>query len=163
VPHTDEWAPIIFVRDPTCLPTGFNLLDQLDIPKAFECGLTVQGHVTYKNGPPPVDLAPWQVVMRDAGSVPIWFVPWPALQAAIADDDLTITELSAIQGKLMGVATQFELTQQPGPMRPQGLGNGKIELTARGSLSNGTSFAVELREMGVDQVSTLRHIRIEFR
>ena len=163
VPHSDEWAPIIFVRDPECVPADFDLLDQLDVPASFGCGLNVQGHVTYKNGPPPVDLAPWQVVMNDAGPVPIWFVPWTGLQAAIADGELTIGELSGIAGLRVGTATQFQLTQQPGPMRPQGIGNGKIELTARGSLSNGTSFSIEIREMGVDQVSTLRNVRIEFR
>jgi hypothetical protein len=48
-------------------------------------------------------------------------------------------------------------------MRPQGLGNGKIELVSRGWLEDGRSFAMELREMGVDRVSTLRHIAITFR
>jgi hypothetical protein len=163
LPHTDEWAPIIFVRDPACVPLGFNLLDQLAVPQAFGCESTVEGHVTYKNGPPPIDPAPWQVVMRERGSVPIWFVPWPDLEAAIADDALTLAEVQAIPGVRRGAATMFELTQQPGPARPQGAGNGKIELVARGTLDGGTSFSIELREMGVDRVSVLRHIAIDFR
>lgn len=163
LPHTNAWAPIIFVRDPSCTPLYFNLLDQLAVPEAFGCPSTVEGHVTYKNGPPPVDLAPWQVVMHGAGAVPILFVPWPALESAVADDVLTLTEVRAIPGVLAGVASKFELTQQPGPIRPQGLGNGKIELVSRGLLEDGRSFAIELREMGVDRVSTLRHIAITFR
>jgi hypothetical protein len=163
VPHTDEWAPVIFVRDPACVPGNFNLLDQLAVPQAFGCQSTVSGHVTYKNGPPPIDLAPWQVLMRGAGAVPIWFVPWPPLQAALLDDALTLSELQAMPSLRKGTASMFEMTQQPGPMRPQGAGNGKIELVARGLLADGTSFAVELREMGVDQVSVLRHIDIRFR
>jgi hypothetical protein len=163
LPHTDEWAPIVFVRDPTCTPVDFNLLDQLAVPEAFGCTSTVEGHVTYKNGPPPIDFVPWQVVMHGTGAVPIVFVPWPALQAAITDDVLTLSEVRAIPGLLVGVASTFELSQQPGSLRPQGTGNGKIELVARGLLTDGRSFAVELREMGVDQVSTLRHIAITFR
>src|SRR4029453_10360282 len=116
LPHTDEWAPIVFVRDPSCTPAGFNLLDQIDVPFAFGCTSLFEGHVMYKNGPPPIDLAPWQVLMRNAGSVPIWFVPWQALQAAIADDVLTRAELEAIAGVRVGAADMFEMTQQPGPM-----------------------------------------------
>jgi hypothetical protein len=163
LPHTDQWAPIVFVRDPTCVASNFNLLLQLAVPQAFGCRATVEGHVTYKNGPPPIDPTPWQVVMRDAGGVPIWFAPWPALQGAIADGVLTLPELAAIPGLRIGTATMFQMTQQLGVMRPQGPGNGKIELVARGSLQDGTSFSVELREMGIDQVSTLRHIDIVFR
>ena len=163
LPHTDDWAPIVFVRDPSCTPLDFNLLDQLAVPDAFGCASTVEGHVTYKNGPPPIDFVPWQVVMHGAGAVPIVFVPWPALEAAITDDVLTLSEVRAIPGLQVGVASTFELTQQPGSLRPQGLGNGMIELVARGLLEDRRSFSIELREMGVDQVSTLRHIAITFR
>ena len=163
LPHTDEWAPIVFVRDPACVPSDFNLLDQLDVPASFGCASKVEGHVTYKNGPPPIDLAPWQVLMRGSGAVPVWFVSWSALQAATADDKLTILEILAMLSLRKGTASTFEMTQQPGPMRPQGAGNGKIEFVARGSLEDGKSFSMELREMGVDQVSVLRHIAIEFK
>jgi hypothetical protein len=163
LPHTDEWAPIVFVRDPACVPLDFNLLDQLDVPASFGCASEVEGHVTYKNGPPPIDLAPWQVLMRGSGAVPVWFVSWSALLAATADDELTISEILAMPSLRKGTASMFEMTQQPGPMRPQGAGNGKIEFVARGSLEDGRSFSMELREMGVDQVSVLRHMAIEFR
>ena len=28
--HTDEWAAVLFYRDPACVPEDFNLLDMLD-------------------------------------------------------------------------------------------------------------------------------------
>jgi hypothetical protein len=163
LPHTDEWAPIVFVRDPACVPSDFDLLDQLAVPEAFGCPSAVEGHVTYKNGPPPIDFVPWQVLMHGTGAVPIWFVSWSSLQAAIADDRLTMPELLAMPSLRKGTATMFEMTQQPGVLRPQGAGNGKIEIVARGSLEDGTSFFLQVREMGVNQVSVLRHIAIEFR
>jgi hypothetical protein len=163
LPHTDEWAPIAFVRDPACVAPTFNLLDQLAVPDAFGCPSSVEGHVTYKNGPPPIDFVPWMVTMHGTGAVPIWFVSWPSLAAAVADDALTISELLAMPSLLRGTATMFELTQQPGSLRPQGLGNGRIELVAHGSLADGRSFSVEIREMGVNGVSVLRHAAIEFR
>ena len=162
LPHTDEWAPIIFVRDLACIPANFNLLDQLAVPQSFGCPSMVEGHVTYKNGPPPIDFAPWHVSMRGTGAVTVWFVSWAELGAAVGDDVLTLPELQAMASLRRGTATTFEMTQQPGPMRPQGAGNGKIELTARGSLTDGTPFSIELREMGVDQLSVLRHIAIRF-
>ena len=163
LPHTDQWAPIVFVRDPACVPAGFDLLDQLAVPQSFGCPSYVEGHVTYKNGPPPIDFVPWQVLMHGTGLVPVWFVPWPALNAAVGDDVLTIAEVLAMPGLRKGTASKFQMTQQPGVLRPQGIGNGKIEMVARGSLESGGSFSMQIREMGVDQVSVLRHIAIEFR
>ncbi len=83
--HTEEWAAIPFYRDPSCVPADFNLLDFFDAPRAFSCALTVEGFVLWKNGPPPVDFAPTQSVLRDDGPVPVWLVSWPELEAAVAD------------------------------------------------------------------------------
>jgi hypothetical protein len=52
---------------------------------------------------------------------------------------------------------------QIGTLRPQGPGNGKIEIASSGTLNDGREFQFSVREMGVDRVSTLRHVRIEFR
>jgi hypothetical protein len=95
--------------------------------------------------------------------VPIWFVAWPALEAAVADDLLTLPEIAAMPSLRVGSASSFQMSQHPGAMRPQGLGNGKIEMVARGLLEDGRSFQFQVREMGVEQESVLRHIRIEFR
>ncbi len=163
VPHTDEWAAISFLRQPGCVPDDFNLLDLFDVPAAFGCPLTVQGHVIYKNAPPPVDSAPIQANLHGLGAVPIWFVSWPELQVALADDVLTVPELLSLPSLLIGSASFFKETQHPGNERPQGEGNGKIEITARGTLTDGRTFQFQVREMGVDQQSVLRHVRIEFR
>jgi hypothetical protein len=163
VPHTDEWAAIVFERQPGCVPDGFNLLDFFDVPAAFGCPLTVQGHAIFKNAPPPVDQAPIQVNLHGLGAVPIWFVSWPELQVALADDVLTVPELLSLPSLQIGSASFFKETQHPGAERPQGPGNGKIEITAYGTLTDGRTFQFQVREMGVEGVSVLRHITIEFR
>lgn len=101
--------------------------------------------------------------MHGLGAVPSWFVSWAELQAAIADDVLTVPELLALPSLRIGSAGFYKQTQQPGPERPQGAGNGKIQIVARGILMNGQSFQFQVREMGVEGVSVLRHITIEFR
>lgn len=163
LPHTDEWTGIVFVRPPACVPGGFNLLNVLDIPGAFFCPLLVDGFAIWKNGPPPVDNSPIKVDMRGLGAVPIWFARWDELQPALADNILTVPELQSLPSLVTGSADFFQLAQQPGELRPQGQGNGKIEFVARGTLEDGRSFQYETREMGVDQTSVLRHVRIAFR
>jgi hypothetical protein len=162
-PHTDEWAAVTFIRDPACVPTDFNLLDLFDVPAAFGCALTVSGHLIYKDGPPPASRAPIAVQLQGLGAVPIWFVRWSELQAGLADDALTVSELLSMPSLLIGTASFFKETEHPGTDRPQGVLNGKIEITARGTLTDGRSFFFQMREMGVETVSVLRHVRIEFR
>ena len=163
IPHTADWAAIPFVRDPQCIAAGFNLLDQFAVPQAFGCPLYVAGHVTYKNGPPPIDLAPIHAEFHNVAPLPVWFVSWAELEAAIADGVLTLSELKALPSLRIGSASFFSYNQHPGPERPQGMGNGKIEIVGRGTLQNGTPFSLEVREMGINQESVLRHISIEFR
>jgi hypothetical protein len=163
IPHTDDWAAVAFVRPAECVPDNFNLLSQVDVPSAFSCPLTVDGFAIWKNGPAPIDLAPIQVHMRGLGAVPIWFVSWQEMQAALSDHSVTVSELLAMPSLQIGSAVFFEMTQQPGPLRPQGFGNGKIEINASGTLQNGRLFRYHVREMGVDTVSVLRSVRIEFK
>lgn len=163
LPHTDEWAAIVFLRQPSCVPDDFNLLNLFDVPAAFACPLTVQGHLVYKNAPPPVDDAPILANLHGLGAVPIWFVSWPELQVALADDVLTVPELLTLPSLQMGFANFFKETQHPGDERPQGSGNGKIEISAHGTLTDGRIFQFQVREMGVDQQSVLRHVKIDFR
>ena len=160
-----DWVAVPFVRDPNCValkrPT-FNLLDSADVPAAFDCVLTVNGFAIWKNGPPPTDLVPIQSYYSGLGSVPVWFVRWTELQAAIADDVLTIGELRSLPSLIVGTASFFEAVEQPGSFRPQGFGNGKIEVIALGMLSDGRRFIFTSREMGIDQVSVQRRTRITF-
>lgn len=114
VPHTDEWAAITFLRQPGCVPDDFNLLDLFDIPAAFGCPLTVQGHLIYKNAPPPVDNAPIQVNLHGLGAVPIWFVSWPELQVALADDVLTVPELLDVAVVADGLRQLLQRDTAPG-------------------------------------------------
>lgn len=163
VPHTDEWAAIAFLRQPGCIPDDFNLLDLIDVPAAFGCPLTVQGHLIYKNAPPPVDFAPIEAILHGLGGVPVWFASWPEMQAALADDVLTVPELLSLPSLRMGLASFYKETQHPGFERPQGAGNGKVEITARGTLTDGRTFQFQVREMGIELESVVRHIKIEFR
>jgi hypothetical protein len=159
--HDGEWAAIPFLRDPACVPADVNLLDGFDFPpRPFTCQLTVHGFVIYKNGPS--DQVPLNILLMGDGAAPIWFVRWSELESAIADDILTIEELETLPSLLVGSASFFEYLQQPGAFRPQGQGNGKIESVASGTLSDGHHFQFSVREMGIDRISTLRHIRIEF-
>ena len=137
--HTDEWAAIVFYRLPGCIPGGFNLLDLFDIPGAFACPLTISGFEMWENGPP-VDGAPRQVVSSGV-AVPVWLVPWPALQAALADNTLTIAELASLN-PLQGIATSYHEVLHPfsPPGTTGGAKNPKISITASGSLSDGRSF-----------------------
>lgn len=156
------WAAVPFLRDTTCVLGDSNLLVAFD-PRAFKCPLTVHGFAIYKNGPYPIDPVPVFTLLMGNGAVPIWFVLWSELQAAIADGEVTIGELTALPSLLIGSASFFELVNQIGTLRPQGPGNGKIEIASSGTLNDGREFQFSVREMGVDQVSTLRHVRIAFR
>jgi hypothetical protein len=138
-PHTDEWAAIVFYRSPACVPPDFNLLDFFHVPQAFACQLTVDGFFIWRNDPPPIDAPPMMIVSRGTGSVPIWFVSWPQLQAAVADDNLTLTELLAMDSLIVGSAHQFHETLHP----TDGAVNPRIVITAKGTLSDGRTFHLQ--------------------
>jgi hypothetical protein len=156
------WAAIPFLRDPDCVEADSNLIVAFDL-RAFGCALSVNGFAIYKNGPPPIDPVPVYALLRGNGPVPIWFVRWSELRAAIADDVLYIGDLRSLPSLVIGSASFFEFVNQIGVLRPQGPGNGKIEIASSGTLNDGREFQFSVREMGVDQISTLRHVRIEFR
>lgn len=163
IPHTSEWAAIPFLREPLCVPPEFNLLSLFDIPTALFCDLTVEGFAVFKNGPPPIDAAPYLHQLRAIDEVPVWFAEWSEVQAAIADGDLTMLELMDMESLLMGYAPAYKETVLPGVERPQGYGNGKIEINARGYLMDGRSFKLHVLEHGDDGVSTLRHVKIDIK
>ena len=156
--HTDDWAAIVFYREPDCVPAGFNLLDLFDLG-AFDCPLTVSAFELWGNEPG-IDVAPRHVV-SSGGSVPVWFVPWPDLQAAIADDVLTISELDSL-GPLKGVAA-FQEVLNPFVL-PGETGGAKVThlaITASGVLSDGRSFQYEYTDAFADP--NKGHVRIVFR
>lgn len=157
-----EWAAIPFLRDSRCVPADADLLAGFD-PRSCECPLAVHGFAIYKNGPFPVDPVPLFAFLMGNGAVPIWFVRWSELEVAVADGELTLGELATLPSLLIGSASFFEYVNHIGVLRPQGPGNGKIEIASSGTLNDGRDFQFSVREMGLDQVSTLRHVRIEFR
>ena len=157
--HTDDWAGIVFYRPPTCIPEDFNLLDFFDIPRVFDCNPpTTDGFAIWEHGPG-IDAAPLLVELHGLGAVPVWFVRWPALQAAVADDTLTIGELVSLQ-PLVGSATAYHETLRPS----EAVKVSTIEFNARGWLVDGRSFqfvstVVEAAPPNSGQV----HTRIVFR
>jgi hypothetical protein len=172
--HDDEWAAVWFLRDPACIPPDFNLMDTGDFtpafpggpPRPFLCPMTVRGFAVWKNGPPPIDFVPIQESWIGLGAVPMWFVKLSEFRAAIADGTLTVPEILALPSLRKGSASVYEEVTHPGSFRPQGAGNGSIEVVAKGTFADGTSFQFEFREMGVKDgggVSYVRHIRIAFR
>jgi hypothetical protein len=157
--HTDDWAGIVFYRPPSCIPADFNLLDFFDIPGAFGCTPpTTDGFSIWKHGPG-IDAAPLLVELHGLGAVPVWFVRWPALQAAIADDTLTMGELVSLQ-PLVGSATAYHET-----LRPTGeVKVSTIEFNAQGTLTDGRSFQFEATALTPTPANTrYLHTRIVFR
>ncbi len=153
-PHTERWAAIVFYRDPSCVPAGFNLLTFFAGPAAFRCPLTVEGFEIWENGPGR-DPAPRMSKLREAGGVPIWFVSWPELRAAAGDGVLTISELRALPSLVPGVASHFTETLHP----TQSNKKGKINIHANGSLADGRAFRFRFVAHDLD----VRHVAIKFR
>jgi hypothetical protein len=169
--HDDQWAAFVFLRLPSCVPASFDLLDGADLapafpngpPRVFGCALTVDGHAIFQN---PNDFIPVQANLKGLGAVPVWFAKLADIQAVLAGNKLTITQLLAIPSLRKGLANLYDEIDQPGVFRPQGAGNGSIHVTASGSLEDGTSFQLEWLEMGVkngDGQSFVRHARIAFK
>jgi hypothetical protein len=169
--HDDQWAAFVFIRLPSCVPPGFNLLDGDDFapafpggpPRVFSCPLTVEGHAILQN---PSDFIPVQAVLKGLGAVPVWFVKVSDVQAIIAaTNTLTTAQLLASPSLRKGLATQYSSVQLFGLFRPQGEGNGSVEVTANGTLDDGTRFQLEWGDSGKkggNGQDFVRHARIAF-
>ncbi len=139
--HTDDWAVIVFYRPPSCIPADFNLLELFDVPRAFSCGpATIEGFTIWKNGPDK-DPAPLQGRFHGKGEVPVWFVRWSELESAIADEVLTIGELTGLPSRIVGTASHYQETLHPPQASDKG--NGKLNFVARGTLEDGRSFQAQ--------------------
>ena len=143
--HTDELAVIVFYRPPECIPTDFNLFDYFDLPRVYECmPVTIDGFSIWENGPG-IDLAPIQFKIHGLGAVPVWFVGWPELQDAIADDILTISELAGMSSLITGLASFY--TEVDKNYTPLGSGY-LLEFVAKGLLEDGRSFKAAVTHTG---------------
>jgi hypothetical protein len=132
VSNDGAYAAIPIYRDPACIPADFNLLDAFDPPGpgAFGCPLLVQGTFLIEPNAP-LGTFPAQVVTR--GPAQVWSVPWPALQSAIADGNLTMTELQALN-PLPGTADSFDEMLKPR------FENHHVLITSSGRLTDGRRF-----------------------
>jgi hypothetical protein len=155
--HDGELAVIPLYRPSTCIPADFNLLDFFDVPGAFFCQpQTVETATIWKSGPPG-DPAPIHAKSRGLGAVPVWFVSWPELEAAMADGVLTIGELESLPSLLKGTASFFTETLHPDEAAKVGL----LTFVARGVMEDGRTFLVQGTRNG--GVGGQTHLGITFR
>jgi len=161
--HTDEWAAILFYREPYCVRKDFNLLDFFDFPAAFGCETFVKGFEVRKDGMMP----PIQGSLKDAGPMHVYFFPWSAMQVALADDMLTMPELEGLDGLgsvlRKGITTSFTETIHPTGNAQQSM----EEIVAKGYMEEKGSVRFELKSTWVhDDLpghSGLGHAKIEFK
>lgn len=149
MPSDDGIVAIAFYRQPSCIPAGFNLLTQFDVPTAFGCELTVEGKLWWHD--PATDPFPFQIRISGLGAVPVYFADQAELAAAAQDGVLTIGELQALPSLLIGVADGFEQVihnsnQAPGAEEQQ-KSKGHEVLSARGIIvQSGLPFFVHYVE-----------------
>jgi hypothetical protein len=155
--HTDgEWAAIAFYRPPACIRSDFNLLDFFDAPAAFGCNASepyLIGFGIFQGGPfdPPIQSR----LQSNPGQImPVWFVSWSELSAAIADDALTIGELEALPSLEKGGATFYTETLHPFQAAKQTM----TSIVAMGFLEDGRAFNYRATETH----GTLRNVEISF-
>ena len=140
VPNDGSWAGIVFLRSPLCVPADFNLLDWFNRWAAWDCELMVEGEEWWHSldAPPP-----FQLRDRGLGAVPVYFARWPELQAAIADDLLTIGELQSLPSLLKGTASFLEHVVHNSN---QPTNHGHETLVSRGTLDDGRTFEFRYNE-----------------
>jgi hypothetical protein len=158
MPHTEEWAVVIFYRTPACVPAGFNLLNFFDPPpRPFSCALQIEGHSNWRSLDDPF---PADILWHGTGAVPVWFVRWPELQAAVADGELTVGELAGLPSLLIGSASLYLESIRNSIVEQRG---GNEAVVASGTLTDGRSFQVEFTDKFREGEHLFPQVRIEFR
>ncbi|HEX6307484.1 MAG TPA: hypothetical protein VFZ69_04810 [Longimicrobiales bacterium] len=177
LPHTDDYAILPFIRQlegTGAQVCGFSAPDLTELmpPVAFSCPLTVAGFEHWQDGHwddglPWDGQAPRQTHHMSFGAVPIVFVEWDSFQQALGDDDsdgdldLSGAELRALVddgSALIGYASSYQSANILGLSGPQGIGNGKYTITARGTLEDGTSFRLRI----ADSPGVTRRVHLSF-
>lgn len=163
-PHDDTWGAAIFERELWCVPPAFNLLEEFDFtpafpggpPRPFLCPLTVSGFQVWDRPPTtfPVVGGPVMVMSTGLGAVPVVFVHWSEIDAAMEDMVLTLPELLALPSAIVTTADHFIAQYVNGPAPADRLMN---KLTANGQLPDGRSFRIQANE---SQAGTGYHIDI---
>jgi hypothetical protein len=143
---SDGWLVIPFYRNPDCVRSDFNILQLFDVPQAFSCPLTVQGHyIIEKNAP----LGTLPIIVQSTSSaMPFWFVRWDEFSLAAADGVVTMPELRGMN-PLKGVAAKFTET-----LRPR-MDNHLVQINASGALMDGRLFTFHVTHLG-DQTKSLQ-------
>lgn len=156
---TDEGESlIIFLREPACIPSDFNLLLGFG-SDAGDCALTMHTKEWWL----PEDLAiaggPWGAPFGDpdfrapmqarfeGDDVTVWVVSQADLLAAFADGVLTIVDLEALE-RVEGTATRLHWVQQNSnraSSTPSQRPNHSVFMGS-GSLEDGRSFRFHLEE-----------------
>lgn len=147
IPNDGIWAAVVFWRDPGCVPADFDLLQLLNPPLAFACGLTVAGRVWFgpSETPPPLQERYWGL-----GRVPVAFVLLRELVPAMgdaaadmdADPDLYMDELTALPSFNIGYADLFRTVIQNSS---KAANPGHEVVDARGTIEAGTLAGREFR------------------
>jgi hypothetical protein len=141
--HDDSWAVVVFYRPTSYVPADFNLLGFWDFNLLTNpVPATVDGFVLWEE----LGVQPALINLHGLGAVPVWFVSWDDMQAAVADGMLTIGELGALPTLKKGAATNYQEMLQPDS--PDRLGT--IEYNAKGKLENGETFQVHVLWTGTN-------------
>lgn len=141
VPNDENWAAIVFYRNPDCVPSDFDLGQFFHPPGpdglgAFACPLLIEGHELWENGPE-VDLAPIYVRSRNATpNLPIWFVEWSDLKPLLDSGQVFIGEIKDLPSLLLGNARWFEEALYPNGAAA----DPALTMKAVGRLENGSQF-----------------------
>ena len=143
----EGWVAMIFYRDPTCVPTGRNLLEFVDPPAesgpaAFGCGILVRGVTFWEQGPG-VDFAPKLMIFRDEPGMQIWFAPLTEFNEAAAGGTLTMAELESLD-PLVGTVEAYREVHHLDQPAPQRVESAEFMAMAYGTLADGRSFDLEL-------------------
>lgn len=144
VPNNEDWAAIVFYRNPDCVPPNFDLGQFFQFPGpggpgAFGCDLLIEGFELWANGPQQ-DMGPIYVRARNAvPNLPIWFVSWPELSVLFDNGEIFIEQIEDLPSLIRGHAWWFEESLHPNGLAP----DPAISLTARGRLETGGRFLLD--------------------
>ncbi len=128
--------PLLFYRDPAIVPKSFNLLDLLDVPRAWGFDTLITG-VGFKSISTPANAPPSDFFYSNALPMPIYFVDREELNEKIVDDRLTIDELNAFESLLKGTVRHANMFAKI---------DAHSATTALGELEDGTAFFVDIFE-----------------
>ncbi len=127
--HDGTWAAIVFYCNPAYIPDDFNLL-AFFAPEPVQ-NTTVSGFMLVDPEAMAAGGAPREINLHGDGAVPVWFVRWPELQGAMADDVLTVLDLEGLDSLVQGTATVYN--EELLPLR-------HITINAQGHFPDGKRF-----------------------